>query len=207
MFVNACPIGDLVWLGGMNYPNKEVALRRSGHALQNVVGLPVAHLVMDHGKIYWEGTPEFLEHLEQGILIRGKYDEWKQSKRNLRRMSKLVKAKDLDVNPLDQDLDLILSVIINNHGEDLSARIRVSVETARKHFRDHDRGTMEHILMRAKADIKKKHKVSVFVNFDKRDQFLIKIVDIAREPVPAPEATPEPAPTPDNNPEPPLTLF
>jgi len=171
-----------VWLGKMNCLNKDVALRRSGHALQNVLDIPVAHLIMDNGEIHREGTPEFLEHLEQGILIRGKYDEWKQSKRNLGRMSKLVKTKDLDVDPLDQSQDIILSVIINNRGEDLSARIRVSVETARKHFLDHDRGTLEHILMQAKADIKKKHKVSVYVNFDKRDQYLIKIVDIAREP-------------------------
>lgn len=190
MFVSACSIGDLAWLGGMNYPDKDLALRRCGHALQNMLSLPVAHPIMDKGEIYWEGEPEFLEYLEQGILIRGKYDEWKQSKRNLRRMSKLVKSKDFDIDPLDQSQDIILLVVINNHGEDLSARIRVSAKTARKWFRDRDRGTMEHILMKAKADIKKKYGVSVFVNFDKRDQFLIKIVDIAREP--EPEAATEP---------------
>ena len=204
-YVMRCGCGPatcLAWLGWMNVPDEATALRRSGHAIQNMEELEVAHSVMDHGKIYWEGELEFDLHYRLAKRTRDEYEAWK-NRTKMEEMISVTKPKpDFETNTLD----VVIEVVIMTSGYAYKARTTLKANAARKWFANHNMGTAEYILRKAKEQmLKGEYKgCQIWYDLEKDGAWSIKFIDVVDEPAPAPDPGPETT-KPDEPEE--LTLF
>jgi len=174
------PVTCLVWLGWMRVPDEKTALRRSGHALQNMLLTEVAHPVMDHAKIYWEGEPDFYFWFKEAKKTRNNYETWK----NQERMEEMISVSKPKPDFATNKCDVIVEVIINSSQYDYIARIRISAKMARRWFLDHELKAADILLLRAKKQmLKGDYKgAKIWYRLDKPNSWLIKFIDVVDKP-------------------------
>lgn len=199
------PVTCLAWLGWMRVPNEATALRRSGHAIQNMTELGVAHPVMDHGKIYWEGEPEFSLYYRPAKATRDEYEAWKNRTKMEEMISVTKPRPDFETNKLD----VVIEVVIMTSGYAYKARTTLKANAARKWFLDRNMGTAEYILRKAKEQMLKDDEYKgckIWYDLESNGAWSIEFIDVVDKPAPKPESEPKPVATESIEPEE-LTLF